>query len=408
MFSGRKCGKNSVEAQPGSRGQRFAAVLSTILLLLVLSVFTHHQPHYIHTIRLPALTSVDDLSAPKTQQPAVAHGALTESASPEPSVELPLRNVEPGREIAEAVMQKPPDITSHDQLKSTDPLIERTPEDSESTEMALRGVPTSSAPRKNFLADLRTKTYQKAPVKMPGSALAGQGNGLKKMRFAIVQAGTILGGLAVFKKFQNTYGGVAQPFRIGNDWTKDNAAGFDELLHFQGSYRLARGITEFYKWSGVNSETAEFVGAGMTLSAMTLLEYLDGRRANDYASSSDLIANFLGVAFAYLKPRVPFLQKTDFRVSYQNFADPFTTEKLIDYGRITQWLMFDLSAKIGAPVEVGIGYSVKNAFTPKVQPELYVGIGFSFGNLFEVGGHNTTNPLQMLDVFQLGIRKKLN
>lgn len=255
------------------------------------------------------------------------------------------------------------------------------------------------------LSGNKQMTPQKPILEPPSRATSKANHKIKKQRFVLVQAGTFVGGLAGFRKMQNIFGGIAQPFRIGNDWDSDNAIHFDELLHFQGSYRLAQGIADLYKWSGVGDNTADLLGLGLTVSAMTFLEYLDGRRANDYASYSDLAANLLGVTFAYMKPRVPLFQKIDFHVSYERITDPLRSQSLANYDRITQWITYDLSSHTRLPVELAIGYRVKHAYSSAAKPELHIGLGFSLVKLLRAGSQ--PQPLRIFDAYLIGLGKRL-
>ncbi len=227
---------------------------------------------------------------------------------------------------------------------------------------------------------------------------------VSRKRMFIAQALTLSGGFMVYRKFQQYFGGVAQPFRIGSDWTKDNAMYFDELLHFQGSYRLAQAIGRAYHWAGIRTASAEIAGALVAATTMTFLEYIDGRRPNDEASYSDFTANFLGITFALLKPRVPLFEKVDFHISYRDFRDPLTARKLLDYGRITHWMTYDLSDRFAFPLEVGLGYAVHNAFTEDVRPHLRIGVGVGLAKLLRMKNSRLARPLQWLDVYQLGLQ----
>ncbi len=226
---------------------------------------------------------------------------------------------------------------------------------------------------------------------------------VSRKRMILAQAVTLGGSFMVYRKFQQYFGGVAQPFRIGSDWTKDNAMYFDELLHFQGSYRLAQALGQAYHWAGLQSTKAEIAGALVAATTMTFLEYIDGRRPNDEASYSDFTANFLGITFALLKPRVPLLEKIDFHVSYRDFRDPLTAKKLLDYDRITHWMTYDLSDRFAFPMEVGIGYGVRNAFKKDVRPHLRIGVGVGLAKLMRLKNSRLAKPLQWLDVYQLGV-----
>ena len=227
---------------------------------------------------------------------------------------------------------------------------------------------------------------------------------LHRTRFIGVQAFSLVGSAMAIRKLNRIFGGIAQPFRIGSDWNSDNALYVDELLHFQGSYRLARELADLYSWAGVDPAYAEWLGAGFSLATMTFLEYIDGRRKDDQASYSDLVANTLGVIFAVLKPRVPLFQYIDFQISYRSPGDPFQIQKLKNYDRITHWLTMDLQKLLKIPLETGLGYGVTDAFKQTVRPRLFWGISIRWHTLLGLHQENVPAPLKILDVYRFGLQ----
>ncbi len=223
-------------------------------------------------------------------------------------------------------------------------------------------------------------------------------------RLVGVQLASAIAGYRIFQKYNQFFGGVAQPFKIGSDWTKDNAIYSDELLHFQGSYRLTQAITELYRWAGVSQNRAEWLGATIAATAMTFLEYIDGRRANDEASYSDLTANFLGVTFALLKPRVPLFRYIDFHVSYRGLTDPLQKQKLLNYDRITHWLAVEMEPLTGLPFHAAVGYGVSHTFQKNAHPKLLLGFGIGLGQLLKNHLIRLPGPFQWLDVYQIGVQ----
>ncbi|MDQ7053917.1 MAG: DUF2279 domain-containing protein [candidate division KSB1 bacterium] len=223
-------------------------------------------------------------------------------------------------------------------------------------------------------------------------------------RLVGVQLASTIAGYRIFQKYNQFFGGVAQPFKIGNDWNKDNALYADELLHFQGSYRLTQAVTELYRWAGVSQGRAELLGATIAASAMTFLEYVDGRRKDDEASYSDLTANFLGITFALLKPRVPLFRYIDFHISYRGLTDPLKKRKLLNYDRITHWLSVNLEPVVNVPVRAAVGYGVRHAFRKNARPKLFLGIGIGLGQLLKNRMLHLPGPFNWLDVYQVGVQ----
>ncbi len=230
---------------------------------------------------------------------------------------------------------------------------------------------------------------------------------LNKGRLFGVHAATLLTGGLVYRQFNRYFGGIAQPFKIGNDWRKDHAMFMDELLHFQGSYRLTQAITELYRWAGVRRGRAEAAGAALTAAAMTFLEYVDGRRFNDEASYSDLTANFLGITFALLKPRVPLLRAIDFHVSYRGMLLPLGRRRVLDYSRIIHWMSLDFARISRLPFRLGIGYGVANPFRANVRPRFFLGLGVGLGRLLRGRAVHLSGPFGWLDVYRFGLQVQI-
>ncbi|MDZ7290044.1 MAG: DUF2279 domain-containing protein [candidate division KSB1 bacterium] len=228
--------------------------------------------------------------------------------------------------------------------------------------------------------------------------------GLRWERLALIEAGSL--GLAVFgfQKFDQYFGGPNRSFRIRNDWTKDHTLHFDELLHFQGSYRITQGLIGLYRWSGLSPTWSECLGAGTAASLMTLLEYNDGRRpkAKQGASYSDFMANLLGVGFALAKLHVNALQDFDLRLNYTSFGDIFQKRTLLKYDRMTSWLTYDMERRWHIPLNVGVGYGVRNAHKPNVRSEVYLGLGFTPVDILERYYPAAAKPLAWLGIYHIG------
>ncbi len=260
-------------------------------------------------------------------------------------------------------------------------------------------------PARKMLPRRAARTGDPVPSAPPAVALVSEPHRkISPTRLVGVQLALAIAGYRIFQKYNQFFGGVAQPFKIGNDWNEDNALYADELLHFQGSYRLTQAITELYRWAGVSQGRAELLGATIAASAMTFLEYVDGRRKDDEASYSDLTANFLGVTFALLKPRVPLFRYIDFHISYRGLTDPLKKRKLLNYDRITHWLSFNLEPVVNVPVRAAVGYGVRNAFRKNARPKLFLGIGIGLGQLLKNRMLHLPGPFNWLDVYQVGVQ----
>ncbi len=242
----------------------------------------------------------------------------------------------------------------------------------------------------------------------PAKAVARAQPELQWRRFALVQTLTLgIGGYG-FQHYNGLFGGVEQSFKIGNDWNKDHTLHFDELLHFQGAYRITQSVSSVYRWAGVAPQAADWIGFGTSALIMTSLEYIDGRRKNDQASYSDLAANFLGMGFALARARASWLQDFDLRLSYRTLADPFRRSTVKRYDRITHWLTYDLNRRWKIPLHLGLGYSVVNVHKPSVKSQYYFGIGISPSALIEKFSPSAAKTLEWLDFYHFGNQVSLN
>ena len=241
-------------------------------------------------------------------------------------------------------------------------------------------------------------------VMMPAFESPGRPIGLRWQRLALVETGSLGLALYSFRKFDEFFGGAQKSFRAGNDWSKDRTLHFDELLHFQGGYRIAQGLIGMYRWSGLNATWSEGLGAGTAASVMTLLEYVDGRRPKPKqgASYSDFTANLLGVGFALAKLHVNALQDVDLRLNYTSFGDVLHKRTLLKYDRMTHWLTYDLQRQWRVPLHLGIGYGVQNAFKPNVRSEYYFGIGFTPVHILKRYYSAAAKPLAWLNMYHVG------
>jgi len=223
-------------------------------------------------------------------------------------------------------------------------------------------------------------------------------------RFALVQAGSLGMTVLGFQKFNQFFGGPQKTFRAGNDWTKDRTLHFDELIHFQGGYRITQGLIGMYRWAGLNTAWSEGLGAGTAASVMTLLEYIDGRRPKPKqgASYSDFTANLLGVGFALAKQHVDLLQDVDLRLNYTAFGDVFHKKTLLKYDRMTHWLTYDLKRRWQVPLHIGVGYGVHNAFKPSVRSEYYLGVGFTPVEILQRYYPAAAKPFAWLGMYHIG------
>jgi hypothetical protein len=247
------------------------------------------------------------------------------------------------------------------------------------------------------------RLQSRALVMRPTFVSSARPAGLRWQRLALIEAGSVGLGIYGFRKFDEFFGGAQKSFRAGSDWTRDHTLHFDELIHFQGGYRIAQGLIEMYRWAGLNETWSEGLGAGTAASVMTFLEYIDGRRPTKQgASYSDFTANLLGVGFALARLRVNALQDVDLRLNYTSFGDVLHKKTLLKYDRMTHWLTYDLQRQWRVPLHVGVGYGVQNAFKKNVRSEYYLGIGFTPVDILERYYPAAAKPLAWLNMYHVG------
>jgi len=262
-------------------------------------------------------------------------------------------------------------------------------------------------PHRTFLPDLIASDPRLGKMSFtmwPASSSPVRPPGLRWERLALVQTGSLGLTMFGFQKMDEFFGRGQRSFRAGNDWTSDRTLHFDELLHFQGGYRITQGLIEMYRWAGLNATWSECLGAGTAASVMTYLEYVDGRRPKPKqgASYSDFTANLLGVGFALAKQHVEALQDVDLRLNYTSFGDVLHKKTLLKYDRMTHWLTYDMKRQWKVPLHVGVGYGVQNAFKPNVRSELYLGIGLTPVDILERFYPAAAKPLAWLSMYHFG------
>jgi hypothetical protein len=262
-------------------------------------------------------------------------------------------------------------------------------------------------PHRTFLPDLITSDPRLGRMSFtmwPASSSPVRPPGLRWERLALVQTGSLGMTMFGFRKMDEFFGRGQRSFRAGNDWTSDRTLHFDELLHFQGGYRITQGLIEMYRWAGLNATWAECLGAGTAASVMTYLEYVDGRRPKPKqgASYSDFTANLLGVGFALAKQHVEALQDVDLRLNYTSLGDVLHKKTLLKYDRMTHWLTYDMKRQWNVPLHLGVGYGVQNAFKPNVRSEIYLGIGLTPVDILERYYPAAAKPLAWLSMYHFG------
>lgn len=219
----------------------------------------------------------------------------------------------------------------------------------------------------------------------PISGPFGQASQLQNRWVRLTTLGTV--GVATFaliyRKFNLTFGRPKQRFRLGSDWTSDNAMQLDEFLHFTGSYHLTQGLTSLFRWGGFSKDEALLFSAVSVGIVMTLMEILDGTRSNEPASITDLTANLGGVMFAVFRPKIPLLRKIEFSITTSAPKTLFNDRAhIIRYDRVRAWISYSLKDQVNIPLSIGLGFGLRKPFKEDVMRDIYLSLGMNLVDLF--------------------------
>ena len=136
----------------------------------------------------------------------------------------------------------------------------------------------------------------------------------------------------------------------------DNASWLqmDKMGHLATSYYSGVVGIKAYKWTGLNSNKAIWIGGLSGTFFNTTIEILDGFSANWGASVGDLIANSLGSMLAISQELYWKNQRIQIRYSYSRsdisnnntdlFGDSFIQRSLKDYNGQTYWLSCNINS----------------------------------------------------------------
>ncbi len=134
-------------------------------------------------------------------------------------------------------------------------------------------------------------------------------------------------------------------FNDGGNWLQMDKAG-----HAYSTYQISRNISQLYRWGGMKSKNADWVGVGLSLSYITFIEVLDGFSAEWGFSAYDMAANVGGSALFWGQERLfkqqIILPKFSFHTTEYAALRPeilgstFSEQILKDYNGQTYWLSF--------------------------------------------------------------------
>jgi hypothetical protein len=134
-------------------------------------------------------------------------------------------------------------------------------------------------------------------------------------------------------------------FNDGGNWLQMDKAG-----HTFTTYQISKNISQLYRWGGMKSKNADWVGVGVGLSYLTFLEVLDGFSGEWGFSAYDLLANVSGSALFWgqerlfkqqiIVPKISFHPTEYAALRPEVLGSTFTEQLLKDYNGQTYWLSF--------------------------------------------------------------------
>lgn len=207
------------------------------------------------------------------------------------------------------------------------------------------------------------------------------------------------GGVVSSFTFQtNEYWQDPAPFHV-MDWEMeyDDALLADKFGHFYFSYSLANSFAKMSEWTGLNKETATWIGSGISLLYQTYVEIYDGYSDGlSYLgfSRGDMIANVLGSSYNVAMYYYPILEHFKPKISYYPYTTKDYRSVFTDYNATNHWISVDVAGLLGYDdnlfpgiFALALGHSVKgiNRHGSGVH-ELYLGldINWNYFNQFDV------------------------
>jgi hypothetical protein len=163
------------------------------------------------------------------------------------------------------------------------------------------------------------------------------------------------------------------PFVMRSDGGFGNySLGLDKVGHFYTSYMYSNLLYELMKWGNFNEKTSEWVSVALPFAWALSIEIGDGFSSFEF-SPQDLLANSIGIGYAVLQRKIPYLQHFNCKFSYfphayylnNNFKGWSLTS---DYDGHIYWVTADIhgilpkTAKKYWPkyINMGLGYGINN------------------------------------------------
>jgi hypothetical protein len=199
-----------------------------------------------------------------------------------------------------------------------------------------------------------------------------------------VAFGSVLVGSLVGSYF-DWWDANSRPFHFTREgWFDDYSLGIDKVGHAYTSYFYFHTFRNLLLWGGFRPSPAFWWAAGTTAFFALSVEIGDGLSPYGF-SFEDLASNCVGLAYAMLQTRVPFLRNFNLKWSYvppdgYRWPPRFTDH----YDGHTYWLTFNmhnlLPGKVGDSwpefLQLAAGYGVDNNMTRR---EFVIGVDLNLG-----------------------------
>lgn len=160
----------------------------------------------------------------------------------------------------------------------------------------------------------------------------------------IVATGIIAGmiGTSTIWAVDAWWQGRSHPFNFYSEgWFNDYSLGMDKIGHAYTSYFYFHTFHNIMLWGGFDPSTAFWWGAGITELLAFSLEVGDGFSTFGF-SYEDLVSNTLGLTYAALQTRIPWLQNFSLKWSYIPVGQRDGLNFTQHYDSHTYWLSFNI------------------------------------------------------------------
>lgn len=194
-----------------------------------------------------------------------------------------------------------------------------------------------------------------------------------------------VGAFAIGHGWLNTLWWKGEPtsfhWNVEQDWTY--ALGADKLGHAYFTSMATTALAGTFRWSGMDSASSIWAGAGVALLYQTYNEVRDGFSVKYGFSPGDMVANMLGAALPVAQHYAPSLKNVTFQISFYP-SEPFRQGMygaiIDDYESTTHWLSVDVyemlpqSYQTWYPqcVNLAVGHSVRGLVGSATPQHVFV------------------------------------